>query len=318
MFLNTDKNLSIYLAGHRGMLGRAVLKRLKEQGFKNIITRTSGELDLTDGRAVNAFFKKERPACVILAAALVGGIAANISRPADFIHVNLTVQNNVIHAAHLFGARKLLFFGSSCMYPGGMEQPIPEKCFLEGPPEKTSLPYAVAKIAGAVQCAAYRTQYGLNAVVAVPAGLYGPGDNFDPENSHVLAGILRKIHEAQILGRKKVVIWGDGTPRREFLYVDDAAEAVLYLLEHYDSGEIINLGSGVEVSVSELTKIICETVGFKGQIVFDPFKPGGAFRKILNSSKITRLGWKPRVSLREGIKRTYRWFLENNVSEMKF
>jgi len=318
MLLSPDKNTSIYLAGHRGMLGRAVLRRLREQGFKNIITRTSGELDLTDSRAVNAFLKKERPACIILAAALVGGIAANISRPADFIHVNLAVQNNVIHAAHLSGVRKLLFFGSSCMYPGDIEQPVPEKSLLKGPPEKTSLPYAVAKIAGAVQCAAYRTQYGLNAVVAVPAGLYGPGDNFDPENSHVLAGILSRVHEAHSLGREKVVIWGDGTPRREFLYVDDAAEAVLHLLEHYDSGEIINLGSGVEVSISELSKIICETVGFKGQIVFDPSKPGGAPRKILNTSKIARLGWKPRVSLREGIERTYRWFLENTASTLKY
>lgn len=257
---------------------------------------------------MRAFFEKERPSCVILAAALVGGIAANISRPADFIHINLAIQNNVIHASHLYGVRKLLFFGSACMYPRDVEQPIQENSLLEGPPEMTSLPYALAKIAGTVQCAAYRSQYGLNAVVAVPASLYGPGDNFDPENSHVLAGLLKKFHEAKESGKERVVVWGDGTPKREFLYVDDAADAVLYLMEHYDSKEIINIGSGVEVSISQLAKIISDIVGFKGQIVFDPSKPGGAPRKILDSSKIARLGWKPRVSLREGIERTYRWF----------
>jgi GDP-L-fucose synthase len=261
---------------------------------------------------VNDYFKQERPVYVILAAALVGGIVANINRPAEFIHVNLAIQNNVIHAAHLAGVRKLIFFGSSCMYPRECDQPIAEHSFLESPPEVTSLSYAVAKIAGTVQCAAYRSQYGLNAIVAVPASLYGPGDNFDPDNGHVLSGLICKIHEAKKLSKDRVVVWGDGTPRREFLFVDDAADAVLYLMEHYNEGDLINVGSGHEVSIRELAGIICDVVGYQGEIVFDTSKPNGALRKILDNIRITQLGWKPRIALHEGIEKAYSWFLKQD------
>lgn len=306
-----DRSAPIYLAGHSGMLGTALLRLLKEKGFTRIITRSSKELDLTDGRAVMDFFRQERPVYVILSAAAVGGIIANINRPAEFIHVNLAIQDNVIHGAYLNNVQKLMFFGSSCMYPRDCNQPIREDSFLEGPPEVTSLPYAVSKIAGIVQCAAYRAQYRLNTVSVVPASLYGPGDNFDPENSHVLSGLLRKIHEAKVSGRKTVEVWGDGTPKREFLYVDDAAEAVLYLMDHYNGEEWINLGSGQEISIGDLAGIICEVVGYEGGIVFDTTKPNGAPRKVLDNSKISMLGWKPRIGLREGIERTYNWFLKS-------
>ncbi len=307
-----DRDKPIYLAGHRGMLGTALLKLLKEKGFNNILARTSRELDLTDSRAVTEFFKKERPAYVILAAALVGGIVANINRPAEFIQVNLAIQNNVIHGSHLTGVRKLMFFGSSCMYPVNSKQPYKESSFFKGPPELTSLPYAVAKIAGVVQCAAYRSQYGLNSIVAVPASLYGPGDNFDPENSHVLAALLRRIHAAKVSGENNVVMWGNGTPKREFLFVDDAADAVIYLMDHYDAEEPINIGSGQEISISELVEVICDIVGFRGEIVFDTSKPNGVPRKVLDNSRVCQLGWKPKVSLREGIERTYMWFLKHS------
>ncbi|MHB8916525.1 MAG: GDP-L-fucose synthase family protein [Desulfocucumaceae bacterium] len=306
-----DRDAPVYLAGHSGMLGTALLRLLRERGFTRIITRTSKELDLTDGNAVKEFFSRERPAYVILAAAVVGGIVANINRPAEFIHVNLAIQDNVIHASHLNNVRKLIFFGSSCMYPRDTGQPIREDSLLEGPPEMTSLPYAAAKIAGMVQCSAYRAQYGLNAVLAVPASLYGPGDNYDPENSHVLSGLLRKIHEARVSGSQTVEVWGDGTPTREFLYVDDAAEAVLYLMDHYSGEEWINLGSGQEISIRDLALNICDVVGYSGEIVFDTARPNGAPRKVLDNAKITGLGWKPRVGLREGLEKTYQWFLNN-------
>jgi GDP-L-fucose synthase len=305
-----DRDEPIYLAGHRGMLGTALLKLLKEKGFNNILARTSRELDLTDSRAVTEFFKKERPAYVILAAALVGGIVANINRPAELIQVNLAIQNNVIHASQLTGVRKLMFFASSCMYPVNSKQPYKEGSFLEGPPELTSLPYAVAKIAGVVQCAAYRSQYGLNSIVAVPASLYGPGNNLDPENSHVLSALLRRIHEAKVSGEKNVVVWGNGIPKREFLYVDDAADAILHLMEHYDAEEPVNIGSGQEITIRELAEVVCDVVGFRGMIVFDTSKPNGASRKVLDNSRVRQLGWKPKVSLREGIERTYIWFLK--------
>lgn len=234
---------------------------------------------------------------------------ANISRPAEFIHVNLAIQDNVIHASHLVSVQKLLFFGSACMYPLGCDQPITEQSFLESPPESTSLSYAIAKIAGTVQCAAYRYQYGLNAIVAVPASLYGPGDNFDPDHGHVLSGLLRKVHEARKLGEDRVVVWGDGAPQREFLFVDDAADAVLYLMEHYNEGSLINLGSGEEVSIRDLAGIICDVVGYRGELVFDASKPKGASRKILDNTLISQLGWRPQIALKEGIERTYSWFL---------
>lgn len=309
--LPIDRKAPIFLAGHRGMLGTSLLKLLKHKGFTSVITRTSAELDLTDGKAVTEFFKKERPSYVILAAGLVGGIIANSTRPAEFIHVNLAIQDNVISASQHTGVKKLMFMGSSCMYPRNCDQPIREESLLESPPEITSLPYAIAKIAGAIQCHAYRSQYGMNAVIAVPASLYGPGDNFDPDNSHVLSGLIRKIHDAKVSGKKQVEIWGDGTPKREFLYVDDAAGAILFLLENYDGEEMINIGSGQEMSILELAEVICDIVGFRGQIALDTSKPNGTPRKILDTSRLNELGWAPSVSLRDGIEKTYTWFKDN-------
>lgn len=306
--LEFNNKKSIYIAGHQGMLGTALKKVLQDQECENLIIRSSAELDLTRRELVEKFFETERPQYVILSAALVGGIQANIASPADFIHVNLAIQNNVIHAASLYGVEKLIFFGSGCMYPRDAEQPISEGTFLEGLPELTSLPYAVAKIAGTIQCAAYRAQYGLKANVVVPTSIYGPGDNFDTNNSHVLAALIRKFHDAKINRAKEIHIWGTGTPQREFVYVEDVAKAVFYLLKHYDSPEIINIGTGVEVSIGELAEIVSRIVGFTGKIVYQTDKPDGTSRKILDSAKIRELGWRPQVSLEEGILETYRWF----------
>lgn len=304
-----NKRAPLFLAGHQGMLGTSLSNILKEYGYHNIISKTREELDLTDTKVVNEFFNKYRPLYVILTAALVGGIQANRTRPAEFIHNNLAIQDNVINAAGMFGVRKLVFFGSACMYPKDAEQPISEESLLMNIPEITSLPYAVAKIAGTIQCVAYRAQYGLNAITVVPATMYGPGDNFDFENGHVLSALLRKIYEAKHFRKDTVVVWGDGTPKREFLFVDDAANAVIQLLEKYNLSDPINIGSGQETTISELVDIICDVVGFRGRIVYDRSKPNGAPRKILDSTKIRTLGWKPKVSLREGIERTYQWYL---------
>ena len=302
---------SIFVAGHRGLVGSAVVRNLQAYGYRRIITRSRSELDLRDRAAVFRFFEQEKPASVIVAAAKVGGIQANHQYPVDFLLHNLEIQNNLISASHENGVRKLLFLGSSCIYPKFAEQPIREKSLLTGPLEPTNEPYAVAKIAGITLCQAYARQYGANFISAMPTNLYGPEDNFDLQTSHVLPALLRKIHEARAGGRSEVVVWGTGMPRREFLHTDDLADALRFLLENYDSPEIINVGWGRDVTIRELAELICEVVGFKGSLAFDPSKPDGTPQKLLDTSRLQALGWRPTIGLREGLERTYRWFLES-------
>jgi GDP-L-fucose synthase len=303
-----DKDDSIFVAGHRGLVGSAILRKLEVEGFSRLLTRTRAELDLQDRAGVEKFFTKEKPALVVVAAAKVGGIKANNDHPVAFLTENLLIQNNLISAAHASGVRKLLFLGSSCIYPKHAPQPIPESALLGGALEPTNEPYAVAKIAGIKLCQAYAREYGANFICAMPTNLYGPNDNFDLERSHVLAALLRKAHEAKQAGAKEIVVWGSGHPRREFLHVDDLAAACLFLLQHYNQPEIINVGTGKDLSVRELAELICEIVGFEGGLSWDPSKPDGTPRKVLDISKIQSLGWKPAIRLREGIARTYEWF----------
>jgi GDP-L-fucose synthase len=308
-----DKTDRIFVAGHRGMVGSALVRRLEAGAFSNLLTRERAHLDLTDESAVAKFFAKERPAIVIVAAAKVGGIKANNDYPVEFLVENLRIQNNVIHAAHENAVRKLLFLGSSCIYPKFAPQPIPETALLTGPLEPTNEAYAVAKIAGIKLCQAYSRQKGANFISAMPTNLYGPNDNFDLETSHVLAALLRKAHEAKTRDDQRLVVWGTGKPRREFLHVDDLASACLLLLENYDSPEIINVGHGEDISIRELAELICDVVGFDGELAWDTTKPDGTPRKLLDVSKIRALGWKPAVPLRDGIVRTYDWFRANCV-----
>jgi GDP-L-fucose synthase len=301
----------IYVAGHSGLVGSALLRLLKARGFTNLVTRSRAELDLRDERVVRDFFAEEGPEVVVLAAAKVGGIKANIDAPVEFLIENLQIQNNVIRAAHEAGARKLLFLGSSCIYPKFAPQPIPESALLSGPLEPTNEPYAIAKIAGVKLCQAFAREYGANFISAMPTNLYGPGDNFDLETSHALAALLRKAHEAKMSGAKEMIVWGTGEPRREFLHADDLAAAVLFLLEKYDSPEIINVGCGEDISIRELAELICEVVGFRGELRWDRSKPDGTPRKLLDVSKIKKLGWHPTISLRDGVARFYEWFLDN-------
>ncbi|MBV9488552.1 MAG: GDP-L-fucose synthase [Verrucomicrobia bacterium] len=302
---------SIFVAGHRGLVGSAVLRNLEAHGYRHILTRSRKELDLRDRTAVFRFFKQERPAFVIVAAAMVGGIQANHQYPVDFLLHNLEIQNNVISASYETGVRKLLFLGSSCIYPKFAEQPIREDALLAGPLEPTNEPYALAKIAGIKLCQAYARQYGANFISAMPTNLYGPEDNFDLETSHVLPALLRKVHEAKMNRQTEVVVWGTGTPRREFLHTDDLADALRFLLENYDSPEIINVGWGKDVTIRELAELICDVVGFKGALVFDSSKPDGTPRKLLDTSRLQALGWRPRITLREGLVQTYRWLLQS-------
>lgn len=308
----TDK---IYVAGHTGLVGSAVIRLLKARGFSNLLTRSRSALDLRDEQAVRDLFLDEKPQLVILAAAKVGGIKANIDAPVEFLIENLQIQNNVIRAAHEAGARKLLFLGSSCIYPKFAPQPIPESALLSGPLEPTNEAYAVAKIAGIKLCQAFVREYGANFISLMPTNLYGPGDDFDLDTSHVLAALLRKAHEAKMSRAGEMVVWGTGTPRREFLYVDDLAAAVLFLLEQYDSSEVINVGSGEDISIRELAELICDVVGFRGEVKWDRSKPDGTPRKLLDISKIRSLGWTPTVGLRDGIARVYEWFLDNYVPQ---
>jgi GDP-L-fucose synthase len=308
-----DKTDRIFVAGHRGMVGSALVRRLEAGAFSNLLTRERAHLDLTDESAVANFFAKERPAIVIVAAAKVGGIKANNDYPVEFLVENLRIQNNVIHAAHENTVRKLLFLGSSCIYPKFAPQPIPETALLTGPLEPTNEAYAVAKIAGIKLCQAYSREKGANFISAMPTNLYGPNDNFDLETSHVLAALLRKAHEAKTRDDQRLVVWGTGKPRREFLHVDDLASACLLLLENYDSPEIINIGYGEDISIRELAELICDVVGFDGELAWDTTKPDGTPRKLLDVSKIRALGWKPAVPLRDGIVRTYDWFRANCV-----
>jgi len=305
------KSDKIFIAGHRGLVGSALVRRLKVEGFENLLTRDRAELDLRDDRAVARFFAEEKPAITVLAAAKVGGIKANNDLPVEFLVENLQVQNNVIRSAYDSGARKLLFLGSSCIYPKHAPQPIPESALLSGPLEPTNEAYAIAKIAGIKLCQAYAQEYGANFISAMPTNLYGPNDNFDLETSHVLPALLRKAHTAKEEGRRELVVWGSGRPRREFLHVDDLAAACLFLLESYDSPEIINVGCGEDISIRELAELICDVVGFEGELAWDTTKPDGTPRKLLDVSKIHALGWQHRIGFRDGIARTYEWFLKN-------
>ena len=305
---------SIFVAGHRGLVGSALVRRLHEEGFRNLVLRTREELDLRRQDAVEHFFHEVRPQYVLFAAAKVGGILANNSYPAEFLQDNLVIQTNIIDAAYRSGVRKLLFLGSSCIYPKLAPQPIHEDSLLTGPLEPTNEWYAIAKIAGLKMCQGYRRQYGFNAISAMPTNLYGPGDNFSLQNSHVLPALLRKVHDAKLRGVETVEVWGTGKPRREFLHVNDLADACVYLLRNYDGEEWINIGWGRDETIAELAHTICRVVGFKGTLRFDTSKPDGTPRKLLDTSRLTALGWTPRIELEEGIRSTYEWFLNNQDS----
>jgi GDP-L-fucose synthase len=309
--MSIKKPDKIFVAGHSGLVGSALVRRLETEGFANVLKRDRSQLDLADAHAVSEFFKKEKPAAVIFAAAKVGGIKANNDFPVEFLLDNLRIQNSVIEAAHASGVRKLLFLGSSCIYPKHAPQPIPESALLTGPLEPTNEAYAIAKIAGIKLCQAFSREYRDNFISAMPTNLYGPNDNFDLESSHVLAALLRKAHEAKKAGARELTVWGSGKPRREFLHVDDCAAACVFLLQNYDSPEIINVGCGEDISIRELAELICDVVGFKGELAWDATKPDGTPRKLLDVTKLRRLGWKPTIPLRDGIARTYDWFLKN-------
>ncbi|MGB6037963.1 MAG: GDP-L-fucose synthase [Cryomorphaceae bacterium] len=308
-----NKNAKIYVAGHRGMVGSAISRALKNSGYTNIIGKTSSELDLRDRTAVADFFEKEKPEYVFLAAAKVGGIQANDTYRAEFIHDNLAIELNVIDEAHKAGVEKLLFLGSSCIYPKMAPQPLKEEYLLTGLLEPTNEPYAIAKIAGIKLCEAYRDQYGCNFISAMPTNLYGPNDNYDLKNSHVLPALLRKFHEAKDSGAREVIIWGSGTPKREFLHVDDMADACVFLMENYDGKEFVNVGIGDDISIADLAKLIRNIVGFEGVLAFDLSKPDGTPRKLMDVSKINQLGWKAQISLEEGIKSVYEEFKASTV-----
>ncbi len=301
----------IFVAGHRGMVGSAIVRRLEADGASNLLLRSRSELDLTDQGAVDAFFAAEAPEYVFLAAAKVGGIHANDAYPAEFIRDNLAIQTNVIHSAWKHGAAKLCFLGSSCIYPKLAPQPLREEYLLTGPLEPTNEWYAVAKIAGIKMCQAYRRQYRFDAISLMPTNLYGPGDNFHPENSHVLPALIRRFHEAKERGDAKVAIWGTGTPRREFLHVDDLADAAVFLMQNYSGEQFLNVGTGIDLPIIELARLVAEVVGFEGSVVTDPSKPDGTPRKLLDVSRLEAMGWKARIGLREGVAGAYGWYLEN-------
>jgi GDP-L-fucose synthase len=305
----------VYVAGHRGLVGSAILRRLRGEGCENLVTRTHGELDLTDARAVNAFFEAEKPEYVFLAAAKVGGILANDTYPADFLWENLAIELNVIDASHRHGVEKLLFLGSSCIYPKFAPQPMKEEYLLTGELEPTNEPYAVAKIAGIKLCQAYNVQHRADFISVMPTNLYCPGDNFDLHTSHVLPALIRKFHEAKESGEPAVTVWGTGTPRREFLHADDLADACVYLMDEYSGSEPINIGVGEDISIKELAELVREVVGYAGEVVHDTTKPDGTPRKLLDVSKLYGLGWRAKVPLGEGIERTYAWFLGSRPVE---
>jgi GDP-L-fucose synthase len=301
----------IYIAGHNGLVGSAIHRTLKSQGYTNLITRERKELDLLDQHQVADFFQKEKPDYVFLAAARVGGIMANKNYPADFIYQNLQIQNNIIHNAYLSNVGKLLFLGSSCIYPKYADQPIKEDSLLTGELEPTNEPYAIAKIAGIKMCQSYNRQHGTEFISAMPTNLYGPGDNFDPETSHVLPALIRKFHEAKENGQEKVTLWGTGSPKREFLYVDDLADACIFLMNNYNDNKPINIGTGQDISIQELAEMIKGITGFQGEIEWDTSKPDGTPRKLLDVSRLHKLGWKHQTNLKTGIEKIYEWFLNH-------
>lgn len=306
--------LPVYVAGHQGLVGSAIVRTLKARGFANLTLADRAELDLTNQDAVMRFFHANRPAYVFLAAARVGGIHANSTYPAEFIRDNLAIELNVLESARVHGCRKFMMLGSSCIYPRLADQPISEESFLTGPLEPTNAPYAIAKIAGITMCQAYARQYGMSCVSAMPTNLYGPGDNFDLDESHVIPALIHKIHDAKSSRARTVTVWGTGRALREFLFVDDLADASLFLMERYDSADLINVGTGSELSIRELAEEIARVIGYDGEFVFDQSKPDGTPRKLLDVRKLTRLGWTARVPLREGLERTYHWFSQNLAS----
>jgi len=305
-----NKEDKIYVAGHKGMVGSSLVRKLEQEGFKNIIVRTSSELDLRDQHAVSQFFNDERPEYVFLAAAKVGGIIANNTYRADFIYDNLMIQNNIIHQSYRFNVLKLLFLGSSCIYPKLAPQPLKEDYLLTGLLEETNEPYAIAKIAGIKMCDAYRHQYGCNFISVMPTNLYGPNDNYDLNTSHVLPALIRKFHEAKIKNEKEVLVWGSGKPMREFLHVNDLADACFHLMQHFNEPGFVNIGVGVDISIKDLAYLIKEIVGFEGTIVFDSSKPDGTPRKLMEISKLSALGWHAAISLKSGIQQVYKEFCQ--------
>ena len=313
MILEMEKDSKIFVAGHRGMVGSAIVRELRRQGYVNIITRTHAGLDLTDQRAVEEFFAAERPEYVFLAAAKVGGIVANSKAPADFMYVNMMLEMNVINAAWRHGCRKLEFLGSSCIYPRMAPQPMPESCLLTSALEQTNEAYALAKISGLKYCAYLNRQYGTDFISVMPTNLYGPNDNYHPTHSHVLPALIRRFHEAKIAGTPSVTCWGDGSPLREFLYVDDLANLCVFLMNNYSGNETVNAGTGKELTIRELTEIVAGTVGYEGKILWDTEKPNGTPRKLLDVSKATALGWSARTELRDGVRMAYEDFLTNTM-----
>jgi GDP-L-fucose synthase len=312
MFL-VDRSARIYVAGHRGLVGSAILRHLRAQGFENILTATRDQLDLRDQAAVNYWFRANKPDAVFLVAGTVGGILANSMRPAEFLYDNMMIHGTVVHAAYLHKVRRLLYLGSSCIYPRNCPQPMREEHLLTGPLEPTNEPYALAKIAGIRLCQTYRKQYGCDFISAMPTNLYGPNDNFDLTSSHVVPALMQKFHDAKMSGQKEVVIWGSGAPRREFLHVDDLADACLFLMAHYDEAEHINIGVGEDLSVRELAEMVRDLVHPTAELVFDPEKPDGTPRKLLNVDRLHNLGWRHKIALRDGLASTYKWFVEHEA-----
>lgn len=311
-----DKNAKIYVAGHRGLVGSAIVRKLNADGYTNIVTRTRQELNLTNQAAVREFFASEQPEYVIDSAAKVGGIKANMTYPAEFMYENLQIQNNLIWSAKESGAKKFLFLGSSCIYPRNVEQPMREESFSTGAPEPTNEAYAYAKIAGMKLCEYINSEYGLEFTSCMPTNIYGENDNFDPETSHVIPSLIRRIHEAKIANTPEVVIWGTGVSRREFLHVDDLADAVVWLLENYKDRQFLNIGTGEDISIKELAYKLKDLVGYEGELVFDATKPDGMPKKLLDVSKLHQAGWHHTIELDEGLDRTYRWYLDNIVGKM--
>ena len=312
--LKMQKDKKVFIAGDEGMIGAAIARRLREKGFTSVVMKNPAGLDLSNQQEVFNLFKLEKPEYVFLASSKIGGIQANSKYPADFIYANLQSQNNVIHASWQSGVKKLLFLASSCIYPKSCPQPMKEEYLLTGPLEPTSEPYAIAKIAGIRMCQSYRQQHGANFIAAVPSDLYGPGDDFNPETGHVLPGLIARMHRAKMRSEENVVVWGTGTPRREAFHVDDLAEVCLFLMDNYDGSEMINAGSGQDIAIGELAGLVKEVVGYKGEIVLDRSKPDGAPRKLLDVTKIRKLGWAPGISMEQGIRQTYQWYLQHEAS----